>query len=67
MAKAVVFNLGSRTIFEGPRVDILCTQLQYICFIQVLDEGRLITVGCYNGSPYRKENRESKQSQDENE
>jgi len=35
-------------ISEGPRVDILCTQLYYICFIRVIDGDRWVIVGCYN-------------------
>jgi len=47
----VVFNLGGRELFlEGSGLDILCTQLYYICFIRVLDGGRWVIVGCYNGS-----------------
>jgi len=48
--KAVVFNLGSRPqrsrepFLEGSRVDILCTQLYYICFIRGLDGGRWVMV-----------------------
>jgi len=36
-SKSVVFNLGREPFLEGSRVDILCTKLYYICFIQVLD------------------------------
>jgi len=41
----VVVNLGRdpqrgrQPFFEGSRVDILCAQLYYICFIRVLDGG----------------------------
>jgi len=37
------------------RVDILCTQLHYICFTGVLDAVRWVVAGCYNnGSRYKK-------------
>ena len=49
----VVSNLRLRHP-QGSRVDILCTQLYYVCFIGVLDEGCWAIVGCYNGSRYKK-------------
>jgi len=39
---------------EGSRVDILCKQLYPICLIRVLDGGRCVTLGCYDGSQYKK-------------
>jgi len=30
---------------EGSRIDVLCTQLYYICFIPVLDGSRWVIVG----------------------
>jgi len=46
-AETVVFNLGGHEpLLVGSPVDVLCTQLYYICFIRVLDGGRWVTVGC---------------------
>ena len=45
---------GHETFLEGLRVDFSCTRLSYICFIRVLDGGRWVMVGCYNGSRYKK-------------
>ena len=33
---------------EGLRVDILCTQLHYICFTGILDVVCWVVAGCYN-------------------
>ena len=56
--KPVVFNLGvttpDREPLEGARVDILCAQLYYTCFIRVLDGVRWVRLGCYNGSRCKK-------------
>jgi len=50
----VVFNLrGREPFFEGLRLDIIGTQLHYICFIRVSDGGRWITLRCYNGPRYK--------------
>ena len=49
------FHPGDREPFlEGSRADILCTLLHYICFVGVLDGGRWVIVGCYNGPRYKK-------------
>jgi len=39
---------------DGPLADILCTKLYCICFIQLLDGGYWVRVGCCNGSWYKK-------------
>jgi len=44
---------GREQLLEALRVDILCTQLSYICFILVLSGSRWIRVGYYNGSRYK--------------
>ena len=38
---------GREPCLEQPRVDILCANLHYICFIQVLDGGLCATAGSY--------------------
>jgi len=45
---------GREPFLEGSRVDVLCTRLYYIWFIRVIDEGRWVIVGCYDGSRYSK-------------
>ena len=45
---------GHELFLEESRVDILWTQLHYICCLQVLDGGRWVIVGCNNGSQYKK-------------
>jgi len=45
---------GRDSFLEESRIDVLCTQLYYICFIRVLDGGRLVMVGCYNKSRYNR-------------
>ena len=39
---------GHEPFLEGSRVDVLRTQLYYICFILVLDGARWSIVGCYD-------------------
>jgi len=60
-SKPAVFNMGGHDprrvvnhLWRRSRVDILCTQVYYICFIRILDEGGWVIVGCYNGSRYEK-------------
>jgi len=56
----MVFNIprvcdpmGVVTIVGWVTIDILCTQLYYICFIRVLDEGHWVIMGCCKGSQYK--------------
>ena len=43
-----------KLFLDGSLVDILCTQLYYICFIRVSDGGRWVIVGYCNGRGARK-------------
>ena len=55
VTRPVVFTLGVATLrgvanhLWGSRVDILCTQLYYNCFIRILDGGRWFILGMYDG------------------
>ena len=42
---------GSCTVFGGVASRYFMYTAAYICFVRVLDGGRGVIVGCYNGSP----------------
>jgi len=45
---------GCESVLDGSRIDILSTQLYYICFIRVIHGGLWVILGCFNRSRCKK-------------